>query len=876
MKINLVDYQTDTRDKICNQLQQMYGMKNGKFFTSISAPTGAGKTVIATSIIESLLFGNHENDMDKDEDAVILWFSKEPILNVQTRDRILESSSLITSDRLHIIQTSFNEKKLERGKVYFISNGKLASHSNLVKSHKEQDTEEDDLFFGNYQSGQESGISFWDVIRNTNESGARIYLFIDEAHQGMKTPAKSAERSTIIRTLIDGKVEGGAIPVVIGISATIERFQDSMYDNDDNGRIGFKGVNVDITKVRESGLLKDEIVIAGVDNEKFSEIALLRMGAKKLVDYKNAWKEVTENTGESDIEPLMIIQTPNKVDEKTIMDWLNVVKEEIPDLRPEHIANVFGEHAALNLPDGSRVEYMDPAEINDRHRIRVVVAKDAITTGWDCPRAEVLISFRPTKEVVTITQLMGRMVRQPLRRKIQGNDFLNSVYCVLPAFNHKSVSEVASLIKDGNKNSDAIPVESVVIEPTDISLNKVLIDEYGEDLMKLYADKLASLPTHNKPVKMGSHITLLNALVAKLSSNLKEMQEKHGVEKYSDVAYVEKNTQFIVSSIDLLMSEYHDYVDKEMQEIKDLHILHTSLTSDGTKVYKTEKSISQADEVTVDGYFRKADRAMKKSATVWVKNKRQNSGESIYDLKLKIAAFANINAAVKDLEEMCRQRFIKIFRENKHAIEGSADDLKSQYNDLLAQSGEISTSKIGKIVSSQVAFHTIHNGVLSDVDTYDSHILSNDDGHYPKASSNAMEDYVIEKEMSNPYVHTWYRNPPVESKPSLRIARKNSDGSFSYTYPDFVFMGQHSNDEIFASIVDPHGSFLGDNKERMHALCQFVEENGDDFYQIISIADTGKREYRMVDLKEKRVRDAIMEAEDVMTVFNDKVLSSKY
>ncbi len=49
--------------------------------------------------------------------------------------------------------------------------------------------------------------------------------------------------------------------------------------------------------------------------------------------------------------------------------------------------------------------------------MRVLIAKDAISTGWDCPRAEVLVSFRPAQDNTHITQLLGRMVRSPLARR---------------------------------------------------------------------------------------------------------------------------------------------------------------------------------------------------------------------------------------------------------------------------------------------------------------------------------------------------------------------------------------------------------------------------------------------------------------------------
>ncbi len=88
----------------------------------------------------------------------------------------------------------------------------------------------------------------------------------------------------------------------------------------------------------------------------------------------------------------------------------------------------------------------------------MLIAKDAISTGWDCPRAEVLVSFRPAKDRTHITQLMGRMVRTPLARRIPGNDRLNSVDCLLPFFDAKSVEEVAdALMKGGRRQAASRP-----------------------------------------------------------------------------------------------------------------------------------------------------------------------------------------------------------------------------------------------------------------------------------------------------------------------------------------------------------------------------------------------------------------------------------
>ena len=44
-----------------------------------------------------------------------------------------------------------------------------------------------------------------------------------------------------------------------------------------------------------------------------------------------------------------------------------------------------------------------PQDVQHDHAIRVLLAKDAVSTGWDCPRAEVLVSLRPAKDDTYVT-----------------------------------------------------------------------------------------------------------------------------------------------------------------------------------------------------------------------------------------------------------------------------------------------------------------------------------------------------------------------------------------------------------------------------------------------------------------------------------------
>ena len=148
------------------------------------------------------------------------------------------------------------------------------------------------------------------------------------------------------------------------------------------------------------------------------------------------------------MKPLMVFQVPNTPDHDEIGRALNTIFERWPGLEIDAIAHVFGEHSTQTF-GGYSIPYISPERVEDSTWVRVLIAKDAISTGWDCPRAEVMVSFRPAQDRTYITQLLGRMVRTPLARRIPGNDRLSSVECLLPFFDADAVEAVADALMSG-------------------------------------------------------------------------------------------------------------------------------------------------------------------------------------------------------------------------------------------------------------------------------------------------------------------------------------------------------------------------------------------------------------------------------------------
>ena len=133
---------------------------------ALSATTGAGKTVMAAAVIESMFHGSDSYDVEADPTAVILWFSDDPSLNEQTRFRLLEATDRINFPNLVVVENTFNAETFSPGKVYFLNTQKLGRSSLLTRGH--------DAYEEAASRGQDTlpeirpdGRSFtiWDTIR---------------------------------------------------------------------------------------------------------------------------------------------------------------------------------------------------------------------------------------------------------------------------------------------------------------------------------------------------------------------------------------------------------------------------------------------------------------------------------------------------------------------------------------------------------------------------------------------------------------------------------------------------------------------------------------------------------------------------------------
>ena len=212
------------------------------------------------------------------------------------------------------------------------------------------------------------------------------------------------------------------------------------------------------------------------------------------------------------------------------------------------------------------VRYVNPETIQDHDGIRVVLAKSAISTGWDCPRAEVLFSERPASDATHIAQVIGRMVRSPLARRITTDDALNSVTCYLPRFDEQAVTAVIeALTKPGEPGE----VAEIVTHARVFERNPKVPTEVFEFV--------EALPSWPKPDKLADPLRRAKALVKLLTD------DSSGTAMMADAGA--KLTATLNSKLDGLAAEHATAVAANVANLETAEIEQkTVTTSTGEKL----------------------------------------------------------------------------------------------------------------------------------------------------------------------------------------------------------------------------------------------------------------------------------------------------
>jgi type III restriction enzyme len=854
MKFTLKDYQRDAVfDALTNikKARRLWHGERDKTAFSLTAVTGAGKTVMAAAAFEALFHGDDEFNVDADPGAVVIWFSDDPSLNEQTRFRLMEASDRINHSDMVVVEHPFSRRKFEAGKIYFLNTQKFGKNSLLVRGFEG----EDDLVTQMRPDAQ--AYTLWDTILNTIEDPSlTLHLVLDEAHRGMGGTAPK-EKGTIVQRLINGFGGMPGIPVVWGISATVERFNQAIESA--GKHIKLPNVVVDSVKVQESGLIKDTILLDIPDEAGDFDTVLVRRATDKLKESTTAWAAYAkQQTDARLVIPLMVLQVPNTPDPNEIGRALDTIFERYPELPPACVAHVFGDHTTQRF--GNRdVPYIEPQRVHESTWVRVLIAKDAISTGWDCPRAEVMVSFRPAKDRTHITQLLGRMVRSPLARRIPGHDRLNAVDCLLPRFDRKTVEEVVDALMKGDDSGP--PSGRILIDYVEVTPHP--------DASQAVWAAFEALPSQTRPQRGAKPAQRLTALGHELASD--GILPGAGGQAHA----------VMHRALDAFQESQKDKIEAKRKSV---------LTVDGKTVIADMKGKAKsfdefwedADVAVIDDAYRRAARIFSPDISKsYVEHLAQKVAsldddpeeylEAITEARVTVAGLGLVTEVPAYFDAQADALAKAWLIEYSPQIKALSDDRKESYRQVIEMSTEPQSVSLAKPESRYEATKARENDKDVAFPTWKSHLLCDKDGKYP-AELNEWERKVVEAESRRAGFSFWYRNPQQPGQASLGIAYIE-DEQYKIVRPDFIFFAEQDG-QVVVDLVDPHSLHLADALPKLKGLAKYAEEHTGHYRRMESIAEAGGK-LRVLDLTKAGVLLAINESKSAKSLY-EGILASDY
>lgn len=847
MKFTLKDYQADAvEDVLANLKRARENFKNpdkreiSSF--SLTATTGAGKTVMAAAAIEALFWGSDAFDFETDSGAVVLWFSDDPNLNVQTFNRLRQASEKFTYTNLIHIEPPFSFPRLEPRKVYFLNTQKLSKKSLLVRGHVEDSASGQGPLPGISAAAPDmQGWTIWQTLANTiDDPNLTLYLVLDEAHRGFSTNP-NPDKPSIVRKLVNGAGSRPPIPIVWGISATIENFETAMREAEaSRNRRALPPVMVDPVRVQESGLVKDTLVLDIPEKAGNYESVLVRRAARKLKDSTDRWAEYARSQGLPDsVQPLLVLQTENKPDPDVIGAALDAIFAEYPELRSSSIRHVFGDHVVQKFGP-YEVEWIEPQRVQDETHVRVLIAKDAVSTGWDCPRAEVLVSFRPARDNTYITQLLGRMVRNPLARRIPGDERLNAVDCILPSFDRTTAVRVAKFLT-GSTESMPGAEKKTIIDGKELRPNP--------NVPKAVWELWEKLPTETLPQRGARPVKRLVALAQALSAD----NVSPGA-----LGNVDKELHRI---LDGYATRYADKLDAAIREVWSVHVNEIEGRFGKEGLTYTE-FVERADDRAIRTGFEAAKKAfgadVVQSYVNHLAGPDDGDDDDLRDAYVRAAALATIKDVRDAVDREALTMTDDLFAKHRVAIKGLSDVRQQAYEDVRAMATEPQRGVLRMPRTRMEGFSVeMDSGDIIESKVEPLHLMSDEDGNFPVGSLNGWELDIVRAELSRPNVKGWYRNPSRAAFDSLGVAyRDDTTANWRSMHPDFVFFHELGG-KIVASVLDPHGLHLDDALMKLKALAKFAEKYGGEFHRIEALAEVDDR-MMLLDMKLATVRDSIL------------------
>jgi len=614
-----------------------------------------------------------------------------------------------------------------------------------------------------------------------------------------------------------------AVPLVLGMSATPQRFTELLGNTTRTQR----PANITPEMVRQSGLLKDLIVVTTNKEETVhSDLTHLQHAAVRWKHFRNRWDGYCIKEKEKEIvKPVLVVQVQDghgdNLTATPLHDVVTVIQREIGALAVNEIVHCFQDKEEIQY-GGCIIRRMDASRIQDSPDVKVVLFKTALTTGWDCPRAEVMMSFRRSVDATTIAQLVGRMIRTPLARRIESDEALNVVELFLPHYDTANLENVLNALRNPEAH-DSSP-SNVTTQAVEYSRNPAYADVF---------DHLATLKTYS--VDRAPKMTDL-----KRALRLSGMLMQEGIEENADEQLRFKLTDKLKELGVGYTKKVKDW-GNVIREGSEIEVDVTSVAIGAMNVTGRKTTRMLLSEENIDQLYEESGRTLAAGEglhrTYW---KRFQDKAKPSDTKLELFAILRQADTLPALERLAGAEFKKLWDEHKGAIARLPAADKARFQKLVLASGKAVEHdwELPERIVEKPGKHVWKN-----------HLFSNDMGEFD-ADLNGWEKTFMEWTHKQSDFVCWLRNLPRRDWAFCVPYEMGGERAF---YPDFVIVRKKGKGFV-VDILEPHDDSRLDTWAKVKGLAKFADEHEVTFGRLLVGRKVGDN-LQVVDVADHQIRE---------------------
>ena len=383
------EYQSKAITEIADALTSLLSRDEGADrLVVFKAPTGSGKTLSAAYSI------NKTFERPGNRGFIVLWLSPgKGDLHKQSKnalDGFLSNTSMdviLLDTRDDIVANS----KPQSGQIFVVNWEKLRTEKAGEWANKL------------LKSGETENL--FTLLTSASDAGLDMILVVDESHTQLDGP-QTVKLMNAIRSFRPF--------IALEISATPKsKIREDLVRQG----IHFK-IEIPFESVVGAQMVKKSAQL----NPGFHDVQLAHPGDLDEQVMWAAWEKLdylTElyKSEQSEVVPLLLIQYP---DGKAAESRAQLVEDFLAARGLESDKTYATWLSEKHSPNLNQISRMDSP-------YRALIFKQAIATGWDCPRAQVLVQFRePGSETFQI-QTLGRLMRAPEQTHYD-NEALNIAY----------------------------------------------------------------------------------------------------------------------------------------------------------------------------------------------------------------------------------------------------------------------------------------------------------------------------------------------------------------------------------------------------------------------------------------------------------------